>query len=183
MTSPEPYCLHREANYLDSDVLLNHVEGMRINAPNMNKVMPFAVEAAWVTSRWESLAKFTSRFNGTATQDFNISVAYIFESLRGQHDPEQLGNAIADVRDSIAATMNASATASLHACHEQLLRCHVLTDLEFISSADSKDEGEHRKMMELLDGRLNVLGAYSNDKQYILGIRRAAMEVMRGVMR
>lgn len=161
------------------DVLLNHVEGMRTNISNVNKIMPFAVEAAWVTSRWESLGKFTNRFNGSMMQDFNISIGTLFESLRSQWDPDQFTQSVAEIRENIAATMNASATASLQAAHEQLLKCHVLTDLEFIVGSNPKDDVEHRKTMEVLDGRLNVIGAYFNDKQYLLGIRRAAMELTR----
>lgn len=160
-------------------MLLNHVEGIRTNASNVNKIMPFAVEAAWVTSRWESLGKFTSRFNGSTIQDFNISIATLFESLRRQCAPEEFTRAIAEIRENIAATMNASATASLQAAHEQLLKCHVLVDLEFIVGSNPKNDDERRKTMELLDGRLKVIGAYFNDQQYLLGIRRAAMELMR----
>ncbi|KAF4124503.1 serine/threonine-protein kinase ATR [Geosmithia morbida] len=168
------HCLKQAGQH---DVLLNHVDGIRINSSNVNKITPFAVEAAWVTSRWESLEKFTSRFNGSVTQDFNISIASIFQSLRRHCDGEELSQLIADIRENIATSMNTSATASLQSAHEQLLKCHVLTDLEFIVGAKAEDEAEHRKVMELLEGRLNLLGAYSNDKQYILGIRRAAMEV------
>lgn len=163
------------------DVLLNHVEGMQMNISNVNKIMPFAVEAAWVTGRWESLAKFTRRFNGSMTQDFNISVASVFESLRNQCTPEQFTEAIQDIRESISSSMSASATASLQAAHEQLLKCHVLTDMEIIVGTDTRSEVEHRKTKELLDGRLEVMGAYFNDKQYILGIRRATMELTRSV--
>ena len=162
-----------------SDVLLNHVEGMRTNISNVNRIMPFAVEAAWVTSRWESLGKFTSRFNGSMMQDFNISIGTLFESLRSQGSPDQFTQLISEIRENIAATMNASETASLQAAHEQLLKCHVLADLEFIVGSSPQNDEEHRKTMELLDRRLNVIGAYSNDKQYLLGIRRAAMELMR----
>ena len=68
----------------DGDVLLNHVEGMLSSTTQDNKIMPFAVEAAWVTRRWESLSKFLKRYGANATQDFNISVAGLFELVRKQ---------------------------------------------------------------------------------------------------
>lgn len=141
--------------------------------------MPFAVEAAWVTGRWESLGKFTSRFSGNVTQDFNISIASVFESLRLSCTNEQFKASINDIRESLSTTMSTSATASLQAAHDQMLKCHVLTDLEIIVEANPRKDEDRRKIMELLDGRLGLIGAYSSDKQYLLGIQRAAMELIR----
>ncbi|RCI08728.1 hypothetical protein L249_4681 [Ophiocordyceps polyrhachis-furcata BCC 54312] len=159
--------------------LLNYVEGLRPEASNDNKIMPFAVEAAWVTSRWESLAKFTGRFHGDAVQDFDMSIATLLDALHKNRSPQLLSEIVGSVREKIASGMTASATMSLQAAHELLLRCHVLTDVEMIVSSKPRNEEERRKTMALLDGRLEVMGAYFNDKQYLLGIRRAAMELVR----
>ncbi|RDA89254.1 hypothetical protein CP532_0533 [Ophiocordyceps camponoti-leonardi (nom. inval.)] len=159
--------------------LLNYVEGLRPETSNDNRIMPFAVEAAWVTSRWESLAKFTSRFQGDAVQDFDISIATLFDALHKNCSPQLFSEIVGSVREKVASGMTASATMSLQAAHELLLRCHVLTDLEIIVSSKPGDEEERRKTMALLDGRLEVIGAYFADKQYLLGIRRAAMELVR----
>lgn len=152
---------------------------MHTNASNENKLMPFAVEAAWVTSRWEILTKFTTRIAGNVTQDFNLSIAVLFDALRKNQDNQNIQSTIREMRQSIASSMNTSSTASLQAAHEQLLRCHVLTDLEMIIDSQPQGEEERRKAMMILDNRLQVVGAYFNDKQYLLGIRRAAMELMR----
>ncbi|ODA83274.1 hypothetical protein RJ55_01786 [Drechmeria coniospora] len=160
------------------DVLLNHVEGMRTDLFGDNKIMPFAVEAAWVTGRWESLTKFTSRFHGSAVQDFNIAVGALFGSLHKQCTPESFDRAVRGMREKIALEMTSSATASLQAAHELLLKCHVLADVEAIVGS-SGEEDERKRTMKLLDGRLEVIGAYFVDKQYLLGIRRAAMELTR----
>lgn len=162
-----------------ADVLLNHVEGMHTDPSTDNKIMPFAVEAAWVTGRWPSLIKFTNRFHGDVIQDFNVSLATIFDKLHKNRDSDEYLTTIRDMRDKISSAMNTSATASLQACHDHLLKCHVLTDLEIILAAKTGDEASHRKTMALLDRRLEVIGAYVNDKQYLLGIRRAAMELAR----
>ena len=141
--------------------------------------MPFAVEAAWVTGRWESLLKFKSRFHGSILQDFNISMAALFESLRKNRHLDCFTGTVQSMREKIASEMTASATSSLQAAHELLLKCHVLADLEIIIGSKSGEEDERRVMMTLLDGRLEVIGAYFSDKQYLLGIRRAAMELTR----
>lgn len=141
--------------------------------------MPFAVEAAWVTGRWESLAKFTGRFHGSIIEDFNISMAALFESLHKQCSSQSFAKTVRDMREKIASAMTTSATSSLQAAHDLLLKCHVLTDLEIIIGSRSGEENGRKKTMGLLDGRLEVIGAYFSDKQYLLGIQRAAMELTR----
>ena len=152
---------------------------MRPDPASDNKIVPFAVEAAWATGRWTSLSKFTKRFNGDVIQDFNVSLATIFDNLHRNRDSKQFVGSIRDMRDKISSAMNTSATASLQACHNQLLKCHILTDLEIIFQDKTGDEVAHRKTIALLDRRLEVIGAYVDDKQYLLGIRRAAMELAR----
>lgn len=152
---------------------------MHTDAFSDNKIMPFAVEAAWVTGRWESLTKFTKRFQGTAVPEFNISVATLFESLHRRCGNKAFSAAVREMRENIASSMTASSTVSFQAAHDILLKCHVLTDLEMIVGAKSAHEDERSKVMARLDGRLDVVGAYFNDKQYILGVRRATMELIR----
>lgn len=154
---------------------------MHTDAARDNKIMPFAVEAAWVTGRWGSLSKFTKRFHGSVTQDFNVSLATIFDSLHKGHGHDELSETLQGMREKISSSMNNSATASLQACHDLLLKCHVLTDLEIIIGAKTSNEETRKKTMALLDRRLEIIGAYSQDKQYLLGVRRAAMELTRSV--
>ena len=85
------------------------------------------------------------------------------------------------LRDKAAGSMTYSATSSLRACHDAMLKCHVLSDLELIANEKLKGDGDQQGVLMALDRRLEVLGAYVSDKQYLLGIRRAAMELMRYV--
>ncbi|KAJ4323015.1 serine/threonine-protein kinase M1 [Fusarium piperis] len=170
------HCLKQAGQH---EVLLNHVEGMHTDVSTDNKIMPYAVEAAWVTGRWQSLAKFSKRFHGDVVEDFNILVATIFDKLRSKSDYSELILLVNDMRRKISASMSTSSTASLQACHDLLLKAHILTDLEIIMATPTEDEVARQKSMSLLDRRLEVLGAYVNDKQYLLGIRRAAMELSR----
>jgi serine/threonine-protein kinase ATR len=160
-------------------MLLNHIEGMHTNASTDNKIMPYAVEAAWVTGRWESLSKFTKRFQGDFIEDFNVSIATVFEKLMAKKEPAELTSIMNDIRVKISSSMNVASTSSLQACHDLLLKSHVLTDLEIIVGTKPGHEVARQKTMALLDRRLEVIGAYMNDKQYLLGIRRAAMELRR----
>ncbi|KAL7931001.1 hypothetical protein V8C35DRAFT_310988 [Trichoderma chlorosporum] len=162
------------------DVLLNHIEGMRIDSlSNDNRIMPFAIEAAWVTGRWESLEKFINRFQGNVLQDFNMSLGVLFESLHKSAPTQTFSETAKMMKENIALSMTSSTTASLQAAHEIMLKCHVLTDLEIIIGAKAESDEDRMKTMSLLEGRCEVIGAYFNDRQYVLGIQRAAMQLLR----
>ncbi|KAF5636368.1 UVSB PI-3 kinase [Fusarium tjaetaba] len=170
------HCLKQAGQH---EGLLNHIEGMHTDASTDNKIMPYAVEAAWVTGRWESLTKFARRFRGDPIEDFNISIATLFEKLRAKDKPKELIKIMKDIRVKISSSMNAASTSSLQACHDLLLKSHVLTDVEIIIGTKSGDEVARQTTAALLERRLEIIGAYMNDKQYLLGIRRATMELTR----
>jgi serine/threonine-protein kinase ATR len=138
--------------------------------------MPFAIEAAWVTGRWESLDKFIHRFQGNVLQDFNMSLGVLFESL---YKKQPFTETAKMMKENIALSMTSSTTASLQAAHDIMLKCHVLTDLEIILGTNPESEEERMKTISLLEGRCEVIGAYFNDRQYVLGIQRAAMQLLR----
>ncbi|CEF77084.1 unnamed protein product [Fusarium graminearum] len=170
------HCLKQAGQH---EALLNHIEGMQTDASIDNKIMPYAVEAAWVTGRWESLVKFTKRFHGDIVEDFNVSVATVLDKLMAKNKPKELSSIMNDIRVKISSSMNAASTSSLQACHDLLLKAHILTDLEIIIGTKAGDESARQNTMVLLDRRLEIIGAYMSDKQYLLGIRRAAMELNR----
>ena len=162
-------------------MLLNHIEGMQTDTLGDAKIMPFAAEAAWVTRRWDSLEKFTSRFPGNVEQDFNMSIAALFDSLYNNREPAAFQKTVRSMREKIASSMTTSATASLNAAHDVLLKCHILTDLEMIVSTEPGNDERRKDVLATLDGRLEVIGGRFGDKQYLLGIRRAAMELSKYV--
>lgn len=160
------------------DVLLNHIEGMRTDSlSNDNRIMPFAVEAAWVTGRWESLDRFINRFQGNVLQDFNMSLGVLLEAIYKGAAKETFIETTKMMKENIALSMTSSTTASLQAAHDIMLKCHVLTDLEIIIGTKPESDEERMKTMSLLEGRCEVIGAYFNDRQYVLGIQRAAMQL------
>ncbi|GAB0136223.1 hypothetical protein EsDP_00004534 [Epichloe bromicola] len=159
------------------DMLFNHVGGMQSDPSADSKVMPFAVEAAWTTGRWDSLAKFIARYPGDILQDFNMSLATLLDSLHQKNSVDSFQKTVQGMQDKIASSMTASATASFNAAHDLLLKCHVLTDLEAIVAPEGENDGQ--KTLALLDGRLEIIGGRFGDKQYLLGVRRAAMELSR----
>ncbi|KAG7291844.1 hypothetical protein NEMBOFW57_001865 [Staphylotrichum longicolle] len=159
------------------DVLLNYVEGMTVNT--VNRIAPFAVEASWATGRWQTLEKYLRLYSaGDVSEVFNLGVGQALLCLR-DGNVEKFREHIQMLRDKVAGSMTYSATSSLRACHDAMLKCHVLSDLEMIANEHLKGDGDQQGVLVALNRRLEVLGAYVSDKQYLLGIRRAAMELMR----
>lgn len=159
-----------------TDVLLNYVEGMNTSL-TANKIAPFAVEASWATGRWQTLQKYLSLYSGgEITEEFSLGIAQALLHLK-EGDVETFQDYIQMLRDKVAAGLSQSSTASFRACHDARLKCHVLADLEIIAS--QKDGTDTEQTLVALERRLEVLGAYVTDKQYVLGIRRAAMELKR----
>ncbi|KAI1825007.1 phosphatidylinositol 3 [Xylaria intraflava] len=170
-------CLRESGQH---DVLLNYVEGMEKHtaAATINRIVPYAVEAAWSTGRWSTMQKFFNRYQGDPSEDFNVSIAQALLCLKRGWTKEFF-QAMRTMRDRVGSSMTSSATASLHACHEPILRAHVLSDLELISGINNDGDQHPQDILKSLGRRLEVLGSYVNDKQYVLGIRRAAMDLLR----
>ncbi|TGJ81418.1 hypothetical protein E0Z10_g7330 [Xylaria hypoxylon] len=162
------------------DVLLNYVEGIEKHTASatINRVVPYAVEAAWATGRWQTMQKFFGKYQGDPSEDFNVSIAQALLYLhRGW--TKEFFQTMKTMRERVGSSMTSSATASLQACHEPILRAHVLTDLELIAGMNNDGDQHPQDILKSLGRRLEVLGSYVNDKQYVLGIRRAAMELLR----
>lgn len=152
---------------------------MDTDGSTINKIAPFAVEAAWATGRWETLQRYLYSYNaGNHLEEFNLGVGSALLALKDGRT-ESFICQIQELKERAASSMSLSSTASLQTAHDAMLKCHVLADLEIIAGDHKKEVGDQQAVMTTLNRRLEVLGAYVNDKQYLLGIRRAAMELMR----
>ena len=156
-------------------MLLNYVEGMHKTNSAISKLLPFAAEASWATGRWDMLQKYLSHAPPATGGDFNISVGRTLLALH-RRDSEEFKSIISTLREHIACSLSPSTTSSLGPCHDVMLKCHVLTELEMLANPS---EVERKELFESLDRRLEAIGAYRNDKQYLLGIRRAVMQLNR----
>ncbi|KAI0384338.1 phosphatidyl inositol 3-kinase [Hypomontagnella monticulosa] len=162
------------------DVLLNYVEGIEKHTAitTINRIVPYAVEASWATGRWQTMDKFIAKYQGDRSENFNVSIAQGLLYLQKGWTKAFIDQ-MKTLRERVNASMNFSVTSSLQACHEPMLKCHVLTDLELIAGINNDGNQHPQEILKTLDRRLEVLGSYVNDKQYVLSIRRAAMELMR----
>ncbi|KZF22699.1 hypothetical protein L228DRAFT_247070 [Xylona heveae TC161] len=158
------------------DFLLKHVEGSNIPSSANPRILPFAVEASWVTGRWDLLGKYLSSESQISRQTFNTGVGRALLALRRQ-DMEDFTATIKEFREELSHELSEATISSFQSCHDIMLKCHVLTELEAISGVSTHGEKNTKVLMENLNHRLDVLGAFSLDKQYLLGIRRATMEL------
>jgi serine/threonine-protein kinase ATR len=142
--------------------------------------LPFATEAAWSAGKWTQLERIlvSSKTAKTAFLDFNVGVARALLALRGK-DIGEFKDIIAMLRESLARSLSPSSTTSLQACHDTLVKLHALYEIETISGLSPQGTGDRTVILENLNRRLDIIGAYTSDKQYLLGLRRATMSLSR----
>lgn len=108
--------------------------------------------------------------------DFNIGIGSALRTMR--HGKGKIfSDIVSELRRNIAKGFTTNSVASLQSCHESLLKLHILSEIELIADMSSAGYTNRASVLETLDRRLNILGGCVSDKQYILGIRRAAMEL------
>lgn len=180
------------------EALLARVDGMNLSeapAGTVSKVLPLALEASWATFQWNKLDAMVPVYKGDAFDIFNVGVASALTHLQ-QQSMEDFDKALDKIVDRVASSMSYSTTTSLQACHEAMLRAHVVTDLRLISSVTRPNNNTDVTVMErrssgqgpkktrtalaTLIQRLDLLEDVS-DKRYLLGLQRAAMESLRPI--
>ncbi|KAL2866806.1 protein kinase MEC1 [Aspergillus lucknowensis] len=160
------------------DAILTRFEALK-TTNSVPKFLSFAVEASWMTGKWEKMHSYLELCVQKNIADFNIGVGLALDAFRrGQR--RQFGEIINGLRLSVAKSLTPNSVTSLQSCHEGILKLHALTEIESVtlSGADACKSPEIcARLLESLDRRLDVLGGYISDKQYLLGLRRAAMEL------
>ena len=116
--------------------------------------------------------------SGNVVGDFNVGIGSALLALFDGRDDRFLETLDA-LRRSIAKSLSTTNTISLQACHDAMLKLHVLTEVELISGIGPAKDIDLLTLMTALSHRLEVLGAYLSEKQYLLGLRRATMQLSR----
>lgn len=159
-------------------VLLNQMEGFQQSKATAVLCLPFAAESSWVTGNWIKLRKYINSYSGSTVGNFNIGIGSVLLALLDGHDDVFLEKLEA-LRRNLAKSLSTTNTITLQACHDVMLRLHVLTEVELISGVGFAKEIDRSTLITILGQRLSVLGAFLPDKQYLLGLRRAAMQLTR----
>ena len=149
-------------------------EMVATNTPRLSML----AQAAWSAEEWDKLEKVVPRHTPMVHPDFNIGAAAAMVYLRHE-DYDKFSNTVKNYRQNITKSMSASSAASIQASRNYLLKLHALYELELISGhGDATVQLTDRsKCQSILDKRLHVLGGSLTDKEYLLGIRRAAMRL------
>lgn len=108
--------------------------------------------------------------------NFSIGIGSALSALR-QGKKAAFKKIIEQLRYSVARSLTSNSIASLQSCHDSALQLHALTEIESIANIGSDEGVDRSNILEVLDRRLDVLGGYLSDKQYLLGVRRATMEL------
>ncbi|CAG8239237.1 unnamed protein product [Penicillium salamii] len=156
------------------DAILTRFEVLKENELSASRFLPFAVESSWIMSRWDKLEGYLDLCAKQGTEEFNVGIGSALDALRRK----QIGaftDKINELRLSVARSLTTNSAASLQSCHDDMLRLHALSEVESIAKAESASS--HPSLLSTLDRRLDVLGGYLTDKQYLLGLRRATMEL------
>ncbi|KIX95534.1 uncharacterized protein Z520_08654 [Fonsecaea multimorphosa CBS 102226] len=161
-------CLKESGQY---DALLHHFDGIKSRSSSSTTLLaPYALEAAWATSRWDLLSSYIPREVG---HDFASQIAEIMLAVNNK-DGARVNQLLSEVYRTTASELNPNSISSFQASHDTLLRLHVLNDMRLIAESPKEDRAA---VLDSLRGRLDVLGSNVADKQYLLGIRRAVMSL------
>ncbi|PTU20188.1 hypothetical protein P175DRAFT_0502334 [Aspergillus ochraceoroseus IBT 24754] len=160
------------------DAILTRFEILK-TPTSVSKFLPFAVEASWMTGKWEKMHSYLDLCTQKRTADFNIGVGSALDAFRCGHKKE-FGEIINNLRLSVTKSLTTNSVTSLQSCHDNMLKLHALTEVESVALVEidaSKNNDSRSELQDSLDRRLDVLGGYISDKQYLLGLRRATMEL------
>ena len=155
---------------------MNQVDSQDHSRPGFPRLLPFAVEASWITSRWDKLREYIRLSEISKPGDFNVRLGSTLLSLH-QGDTERVTTSMREMQLDLGRGLTVSSVSSLQSCHDTLLKLVVLDDIETLLSITSEPVADRNSLQYALNRRLEVVGGYVSDKQYVLGLRRAAMEL------
>ncbi|EAS29766.2 UVSB PI-3 kinase [Coccidioides immitis RS] len=158
------------------DVLLNQFGSLKTTEATLPKMLPFAVEASWVTSKWDRLETYLAQRPKHGVGDFTIGVGSALAAIRARD--QSFKNKINELRLNVAKGLTSNSVSSFQASHDSISKLHVLAEMELLTNMESESSPSRETLFDTLDRRLAILGGCISDKQYILGLRRAIMELL-----
>jgi serine/threonine-protein kinase ATR len=157
------------------DSIISTTKSLAVTNPEFpNVALPYATEAAWFTGRWDNLKEFINTAEARRSQDFNVGLAKVVVAIE-DGDDVILQSSLKGLRKSVCQGLTSSSTSSLSAVRPHLLKLHILYEMEVLGGLRNGESTEDALMP--LHGRLEILGSFTEDKQFVLGLRRAAMSL------
>lgn len=136
-------------------------------------LLPAAVEASYMSGDMQSLNRKLQKAPENMVDDFNIGIGHAVYANQ-LDDPDALIEKVRKMRRSVTTGISVAGSSSLHGCHADLRRLHLLSEIEAIG--ECKDGDKMMDLFERLEKRLDVVGSYLSDKQSILGVRRTMFQ-------
>jgi serine/threonine-protein kinase ATR len=158
------------------DVLLNHFGALKTTEATLPRLLPFAIESTWITSKWDLLEKYLAMQPDHAGGDFNIGVGSALNALK-KGKSKLFKRTIGDLRRIVAKGLTSGSVISFQASHDSVMKLHVLAEIELLADTRTTEDADRMAVFGILDRRLEMLGGGISDKMYLLGVRRAAMEL------
>ena len=110
------------------------------------------------------------------SENFNAGVGRALLAL-SEEQQDKFADILDELRQDAIRGLSTNNTTSLQGCHDSMLKFHVLTEMEMICSIEKMDQTCKSRLTTSLSLRLDALGPFLSDKQYILGLRRAVMQL------
>lgn len=134
------------------------------------KVLPYALEALWMTEDMSGLEERLASAGTARVTGFHTNIAKALVTTAD--NASLLQTRISGLRRAITEGMTVSGTNSLHACTDELRKLHTFYEIETLKTCD---KSQCERNLGVFDKRQAALGAYLQDKEFILGIRRAVI--------
>lgn len=157
-----------------SGALLKYADDfLRADPEPFHVHLSMAAEACFMTENMPTLQKYLMNVPAELDRDFNIATGKILLNAAEKPHDDILAQ-IRAMQRAITARLSVGATDSLQKCHDELRQLHVLYEIEDLLKPDSVQTPE---LVQNLNRRLAAVGSYTQNKQYILGVRRAVMSL------
>lgn len=150
---------------------------MQTSPSSISHLLPYSVEASWLAGNWRSLDKYLSMTSENA-RGYDINLGRALHALQKQ-DMDQFRANLVIAREEVIGMMTETATGSVRQCHDLLVKLHGLAELQEITTNLDTAGYKESKLLKYMQSRLDVMGSYSRDKQYILALRRAVFALSR----
>ncbi|KAG9925288.1 hypothetical protein KCV05_g7632, partial [Aureobasidium melanogenum] len=171
-------CLRESGQY---DQVLRYASFYKENSSQSDRstLLSYITEACWTTERFDTLKDTLAGLSEDGQTDFNIGVARVLLAMQ-EKNQDAVSTMVNKLRNIVVKGITSVSGSSLQACHDVLLKLHIVYEIGALSGAigvPAAQDPAATSILAFMDKRLNVIGSYISDKQYLLGIRRAVMRL------
>ncbi|KAL9043272.1 MAG: hypothetical protein Q9214_003535 [Letrouitia sp. 1 TL-2023] len=159
----------------ETDVLLNQIDNFQQSQVSTAS-LSLAAEASWITGKWAKLELYCAKASNGLNADFNIGIGTALLAL-AEDKPDIFSDSLQELKRHTVRSLTMSNTTSLQGCHDILLKLHVLSELGSVGLLQYDNGSDQNDPKALFSQRLELLGAFVSEKQYLLGLRRACMHL------